>query len=165
MKLARAIFAVLIATAFATMFTFSASAADKDCKDFASQPDAQQYFVNGGGSADNNFNNLDHNHNGVACEDYDYSGGGGNSGGDVPVDNSGDVPADTTDNGDTSSDVPADTTDTTDVPAGSGEVATDLPNTGSGPTSGTDTTQIAVLAVLSLITLGAASQVIRRRNV
>jgi hypothetical protein len=163
MKLARAIFAVLIATAFATMFTFSASAQDRNCPSFATQEEAQQYFQDGGGSADNNFNGLDRDRDGIACEDL--PSGGGNSGGDVPVDNSGDVPADTTDNGDTSGDVPADTTDTTDTgdTSDSGEVATGLPTTGSGPTSGTDAPQIAVLALLSLVTLGAASQVNRRR--
>ncbi len=163
MKLARAIFAVLIATAFAYTLTASASAQDRNCPSFSTQEEAQQYFQDGGGSADNNYNGLDRDRDGIACEDL--PSGGGNSGGDVPVDNSGDVPADTTDNGDTSGDVPADTTDTGNSPdMGTGdETATDLPNTGSGPASGTDATQIAVLALLSLVTLGAASQVNRRR--
>ncbi len=46
---------------------------DKDCKDFSSQQAAQQYFASHGGTPSFNFNNLDHNHNGVACEDYPYS--------------------------------------------------------------------------------------------
>lgn len=154
MKLARAIFAVLIATAFAYTLTSSASAAGVNCDDFATPQDAQDYFINNGGSPTNNVEGLDRDHDGNACE---YNGGSTGGGGSAPVDNSGDVPADTTDNGATSGDVPADTTDTTDT-------ATALPNTGSGPTSGTDTTQIAVLALLSLITLGAASQVNRRRS-
>ncbi len=151
MKLARAIFAVLIATAFAYTLTASASAAGVNCDDFATPQDAQDFFINNGGSPSNNVEGLDRDHDGNACE---YTGGSSGGGGSVPVDNSGDVPADTIDTTDTSGDVPAD----------SGEVATGLPTTGSGPVSGTDTTQVAVLAVLSLITLGAASQVIRRRN-
>ncbi len=162
MKLARAIFAVLIATAFATMFTFSASAAGVNCDDFNGDPQAaQDFFIANGGSPSNNVEGLDRDHDGFACEANASNTSGG--GGSVPVDNSGDVPADTTDNGDTSSDVPADTTETTDT-TDSGEVATDLPNTGSGPASGTDTTQIGVLALLSLVTLGAASRVNRRRD-
>ncbi len=159
MKLARAIFAVLIATAFAYTLTSSASAAGVNCDDFATPQDAQDYFINNGGSPSNNVEGLDRDHDGNACE---YNGGSSGGGGSVPVDNSGDVPADTTDNGDTSGDVPAGTTETTDT-TDSGEVATGLPNTGSGPASSTDTTQIAVMAVLSLVTLGAASQVNRRR--
>ena len=49
---------------------------DRDCPGFPSQAAAQSYFEAGGGSASNNFNNLDANHNGVACENYMYSGGG-----------------------------------------------------------------------------------------
>ena len=49
--------------------------ADRDCKDFPSQAAAQSYFDANGGSAANNFNNLDANHNGMACENYNYSGG------------------------------------------------------------------------------------------
>jgi len=161
MKLARAIFAVLIATAFAYTLTASASAAGVNCIDFGGDPQAaQDYFISHGGSPTNNVEGLDRDHDGFAC---DANGGNTSGGGSVPVDNSGDVPVD---NGDTSGDVPMDTTDTGNSPnMGTGdETATDLPNTGSGPTSGTDTTQIAVLAVLSLVTLGAASQVNRRRN-
>ena len=49
--------------------------ADRDCKDFPSQAAAQSYFDANGGSAANNFDNLDANRNGMACEDYDYGGG------------------------------------------------------------------------------------------
>lgn len=147
MKLARAIFAVLIATAFAYTLTSSASAAGVNCDDFATPQDAQDYFIANGGSPSNNVEGLDRDRDGNACE---YTGGSSGGGGtDVPVDTTGDVPADTT--------------DTTDVPATSGEVATSLPTTGTGPMTGTDSSQIAVLAILSLITLGAASQVNRRR--
>jgi hypothetical protein len=41
---------------------------DFDCADFDSQGAAQQYFVLDGGSARNNVDHLDANHNGVACE-------------------------------------------------------------------------------------------------
>jgi hypothetical protein len=160
MKLARAIFAVLIATAFAYTLTASAAAAGVNCIDFGGDPQAaQDFFIANGGSPTNNVEGLDRDHDGFACEANASNTGGGGS---VSVDNSGDVPADTTDSTDTSGDVPADTTGTTDT-TDSGEVATGLPTTGSGPTSGTGTTGVAVLALLSLMTLGAASEVNRRR--
>lgn len=68
-------------TAFALLLIGSLNvqkgyAADKDCANFASQKDAQIYFLKGGGKPSYNFNNLDHNHNGIACEDYTkYSSG------------------------------------------------------------------------------------------
>ncbi|MEJ2866779.1 excalibur calcium-binding domain-containing protein [Actinomycetospora sp. OC33-EN08] len=43
---------------------------DQNCPDFANQREAQQYFESIGGSAQNNADRLDANHNGVACEDY-----------------------------------------------------------------------------------------------
>ena len=59
--------------------------ADKDCSDFANQAQAQSYFVSHGGSPSNNFDNLDADHDGVACESLPCpcssagrrSGGGG----------------------------------------------------------------------------------------
>lgn len=42
--------------------------ADKDCSDFATQQQAQAYFDAHGGSASNNFDNLDADHDGIACE-------------------------------------------------------------------------------------------------
>ena len=45
----------------------------KSCKDFASQAEAQAYFEAHGGNAHNNVDNLDHNHNGIACEVYPYT--------------------------------------------------------------------------------------------
>ncbi len=48
------------------------AAGSKSCKDFASQPEAQAYFEAHGGNAQNNVDNLDHNHNGIACEVYPY---------------------------------------------------------------------------------------------
>jgi len=44
---------------------------DHDCPDFVSQAAAQAYFEANGGSASNNFDDLDRNNNGVACEDQD----------------------------------------------------------------------------------------------
>ncbi|MDL5160173.1 excalibur calcium-binding domain-containing protein [Actinomycetospora termitidis] len=43
---------------------------DQNCPDFANQREAQQYFESIGGSATNNADRLDANHNGIACEDY-----------------------------------------------------------------------------------------------
>jgi len=42
---------------------------DKDCKDFATQEEAQAYFDKNGGSATNNVDRLDGNdHDGIVCE-------------------------------------------------------------------------------------------------
>jgi Excalibur calcium-binding domain len=70
---------------------------DKDCADFASQAEAQAYFEANGGSPTNNVDNLDADHDGQACEDFDYgdgtggdgtggdgTGGGGTGGGALP---------------------------------------------------------------------------------
>src|SRR5829696_1495298 len=57
---------------------------DKDCADFASQAEAQAYFEANGGSPTNNVDNLDADHDGQACESFDYGdgqGGGGSPGG------------------------------------------------------------------------------------
>lgn len=43
---------------------------DRDCADFATQADAQAFFLAHGGSPLRNVDNLDANHNGVACEDH-----------------------------------------------------------------------------------------------
>jgi Excalibur calcium-binding domain len=49
--------------------------ADKDCADFSSQAEAQAYFEANGGSPSNNVDNLDADHDGQACEVFDYGGG------------------------------------------------------------------------------------------
>ena len=66
----------------------SSASADKDCSDFANQAQAQSYFTSNGGSASNDFDNLDADHDGVACESLPCpcsssagSGGGGGGGG------------------------------------------------------------------------------------
>lgn len=41
---------------------------DKDCGDFKTQAEAQAYFKAGGGSPSYNFDRLDNDHDGVACE-------------------------------------------------------------------------------------------------
>jgi len=50
---------------------------------FSSQAEAQTYFEANGGSPTNNVDNLDADHDGQACEDFDYgaTGGGGTGGG------------------------------------------------------------------------------------
>lgn len=42
--------------------------ADMDCGDFLTQPTAQAYFEQGGGSPTNNFDNMDVDGDGIACE-------------------------------------------------------------------------------------------------
>lgn len=41
----------------------------KTCSDFPIQPRAQEYFEANGGSVDNNFDNLDPDRDGIACEE------------------------------------------------------------------------------------------------
>ena len=49
----------------------------RDSADFSSQA----YFEANGGSPTNNVDNLDADHDGQACEAFDYGGGGGTGGG------------------------------------------------------------------------------------
>jgi len=60
-----------------------ATIADKNCSDFSTQQEAQQYFDSNGGSPSNNVDGLDADHDGVACESLP-SGGGGGSGNPTP---------------------------------------------------------------------------------
>ena len=55
--------------------------ADKDCADFGSQAEAQAYFEANGGSPTNNVDNLDADHDGQACEAFDYGGDDGSTDG------------------------------------------------------------------------------------
>jgi hypothetical protein len=67
--------------------------ADKDCADFSSQAEAQAYFEANGGSPTNNVDNLDADHDGQACEAFDYDGGGGGgTGGGGTGGDDGDLP-------------------------------------------------------------------------
>ena len=45
------------------------------CADFAIQERAQDYFIAHGGSATNNVDNLDPDHNGIACENLAHRQG------------------------------------------------------------------------------------------
>jgi hypothetical protein len=58
-----------------SLTALAAGTADRDCKDFISQAQAQAYFTSIGGSAARNADRLDANRNGVACEDYPYATG------------------------------------------------------------------------------------------
>lgn len=58
--------AALLATVAALPLAGTAFAQDRNCKDFASQADAQAALTPGDPE------NLDANDNGVACEDHDY---------------------------------------------------------------------------------------------
>lgn len=137
MKLARTIFALLFAITLAYAVSAPASAADLDCSDFSTPQEAQNYFLAGGGSPSYNYNNLDRDRDGYACEATAENTGGG--GGDVPADTSGDVPDET----------------------GSDDVS-ELPNTGAGTHQHHDSNDAVLLAVLSLGTLGAGSMAVRR---
>ena len=55
----------------------NATTADKNCSDFSTHQEAQQYFDSHGGSSSNNVDGLDADHDGIACESLP-SGGGGN---------------------------------------------------------------------------------------
>ncbi|RAN80592.1 hypothetical protein [Bacillus sp. SRB_331] len=56
--------------------TLAAYTIDKDCEDFQSQKEAQIYFLEQGGSINNNVNRLDvvrnDQRNGIACDKYPY---------------------------------------------------------------------------------------------
>jgi LPXTG-motif cell wall-anchored protein len=67
LPLVLAVSAALLALAATPAF-----AADKDCKDFSSQAAAQAYFEAHGGSPSNNVDNLDADHDGQACEAFNY---------------------------------------------------------------------------------------------
>jgi hypothetical protein len=152
------------------------SAADLDCKDFGSQAEAQTYFEQGGGSPSYNFNNLDANHNGQACEDFGYSGGGGGGGGDTgtveqpPVDNSAPVTEDTgttTDTTTVDTSVGATTDTTTTTTSTTTAATTSLPSTGVGSTTSssiTMTTLLLALFAVAALVVGTAGLVRGRRG-
>jgi Excalibur calcium-binding domain len=85
---------VLLATAVVlTLWATPAFAqdGDKDCADFSSQAEAQAYFEANGGSPSNNVDNLDADHDGQACEEFDYAGGGGGGTGEDGTSGDGDA--------------------------------------------------------------------------
>ena len=51
---------------YRTAYSFTS---DKNCVDFKTQLEAQRYFESNGGGKNNNFNDLDRDHDGVACKD------------------------------------------------------------------------------------------------
>jgi hypothetical protein len=51
-----------------TIITTNIAGEDKNCKDFKTQAEAQTYFNSKGGSASNNVDDLDRDHDGEACE-------------------------------------------------------------------------------------------------
>jgi endonuclease YncB( thermonuclease family) len=75
----------LIALIAAAPLTHSAASSarepDRDCPDFANQAEAQRFFEAHGGSATNNFDDLDGDGDGVACESLPCPCAGGGSGG------------------------------------------------------------------------------------
>ena len=75
---------VLCATFLTLGFAASAGgqSSDKDCADFNTQEQAQDYFEENGGSPSNNVDLLDADGDGIACEDLPSGGGGG--GGPAP---------------------------------------------------------------------------------
>lgn len=54
----------------------TARRADKNCSDFTTQQQAQQYFTSHGGSPSNDVDGLDRDHDGIACEGLPSGGGG-----------------------------------------------------------------------------------------
>jgi len=54
----------------------AAGTADRDCRDFLSQEQAQTYFTAIGGSSARNADRLDADRDGLACEDYAYAATG-----------------------------------------------------------------------------------------
>lgn len=61
-----AICVALLAGSFASV---AVSSGDKDCSDFRTQHQAQKFFKKHGGSRHNNVDDLDADHDGIACED------------------------------------------------------------------------------------------------
>ena len=61
----------------------SGDSGDRDCADFASQQEAQDFFESEGGPEEDP-HRLDADNDGQACEDSDFGGGGVGSDGDVP---------------------------------------------------------------------------------
>lgn len=67
-KLIVAIFSVVLVFAFTVQPTFAAVHKDMNCKDFKTWQAAQKYFEAHGGSKYYNYDDLDRDHDGLACE-------------------------------------------------------------------------------------------------
>ena len=83
---------VAIPTALA-LLSGPSTAADRDCSDFSTQAEAQRYFVSHGGGPTNDFDRLDADHDGIACESLPCpcsteQGGSGAGGGGKPISHS-----------------------------------------------------------------------------
>ncbi|MEV7431845.1 thermonuclease family protein [Nocardioides sp. NPDC092400] len=91
-KLPHLVIALFLAIAALVTIPATATAvADKDCGDFATQAAAQKFFINNGGSKNNDPHALDADGDGVACESNPCpcstnqgGGGGGDNGGTQP---------------------------------------------------------------------------------
>ena len=80
----RLLYSGLAAGAMTLVLAVPALGQDRDCADFATQADAQAYFVANGGTASNNFDNLDRDRDGFACEDRPGGVGEAAAAGGVP---------------------------------------------------------------------------------
>ena len=80
----RVLYSAVVAAAMTLVWAVPAVAQDRDCAHFATQAYAQAYFVANGGSAGNNFNNLDRDRDGFACEDLPGGVGEAVAAGGVP---------------------------------------------------------------------------------
>jgi hypothetical protein len=68
-KAAAAIAAVSVLGSMLFIGGSANAAGDKDCSDFGSHKQAQKYFKKHGGSRHYNYNDLDSDHDGQACEE------------------------------------------------------------------------------------------------
>lgn len=66
-RLTLLVWSVMLVALFASPPS-SLAQVDRDCGDFTTQQQAQDYFRSRGGSARNNVDNLDADHDGIACE-------------------------------------------------------------------------------------------------
>ena len=76
MRLRSTVAAVVLTAAVTVPMTGTALAADRDCKDFATQADAQAAFEAVPGDPER----LDANNNGQACEEHPYAATGATAG-------------------------------------------------------------------------------------
>jgi len=162
------------------------SAGASKCTDFNSdQAAAQAYFEAGGGSATTNYEGMDEDGNGIACDEPGAFDGGGPSAG--PEDGPSAHPSecadftdqaaaqtyfdaqgadyenlDPDDNGIACDE--AETSDTGSAAADADTEVSGLPTTGSGPISETNASAIALIGAAALLA-GWATMTIRRRAI
>lgn len=136
----RVLIALVVALAVGVAGSGAARAQDLNCADFATQADAQANLIANPGDP----NGLDADGDGTACENFSYSGSGGDTGatGDTSGDDSGDSSGSATDSG------------------------TALPDTGTGSSSMAASPSVGVvtlLAALGLLSFGVATRRTMRR--